>query len=273
MAALDNPLSGYQVELVKINHVQRASDHDTGWRSLPLLLALEVRKGRFECEVRDVGTIVLDRAGVWILLAPEQWHRIRVPEGDGPATTRWTLLQASTRDGRSVFSDYRFPQKLSGKSGLELSRSMDSIFRQRKQASPAATCETQAAAYHLMALLFRYGEKVCEPSPRWKELSPVLVRIRQHLNEPWDRVRMADLAALSPARFDQVFKEVIGMTPSRWLQFERVTRAKKLMLSTDLPVYEIAALVGFEDPYHFSRFFKRHEGCSPNQWRISRIDS
>ncbi|MFW6106910.1 MAG: helix-turn-helix domain-containing protein, partial [bacterium] len=33
------------------------------------------------------------------------------------------------------------------------------------------------------------------------------------------------------------------------------------------PVQEVAAAVGFENPYHFSATFKRKTGISPTQWR------
>jgi len=271
MALPDNQLARYQVELIRAEHIARPHDHDTGWRTLPLLLALEVCKGTFQCDTRGLPRVVLDRPAHWILLPPEQEHRIWIKPGDGSAITRWVLLQANYRDGRSVFGEYRFPQTLSGKPGMEFSGLMNALFRARKHDSPEAACEVQAAAYHLMASLFRHAEKIREPHPRWKELSPVLVRIRQHLHEPWDRVRMAELAGLSPTRFDQVFKEVTGQTPSTWLQKERVSQAKKLMLSSELPIHQISLLVGFEDPYHFSRFFKRHVGHSPSHWKESRV--
>jgi AraC family transcriptional regulator of arabinose operon len=51
----------------------------------------------------------------------------------------------------------------------------------------------------------------------------------------------------------------------------RMRSAKARLLNTDDPVKVIAADLGFEDPYHFSRRFKNLEGMSPENFRKSFI--
>jgi len=54
------------------------------------------------------------------------------------------------------------------------------------------------------------------------------------------------------------------------LQFhaqQRIAAARALLGGSSMAVREVAARVGFEDPYHFSRFFKRHTGTSPRTYR------
>jgi transcriptional regulator GlxA family with amidase domain len=49
----------------------------------------------------------------------------------------------------------------------------------------------------------------------------------------------------------------------------RAQRSAFLLRTTTLAVREVAAQVGFEDPFHFSRFFKRQMGVSPREYRTS----
>ncbi len=48
----------------------------------------------------------------------------------------------------------------------------------------------------------------------------------------------------------------------------RLSRAKELLTLTPRSVEDIAATVGFDDPYYFSRLFRRKEGMSPTQFRV-----
>ena len=59
------------------------------------------------------------------------------------------------------------------------------------------------------------------------------------------------------------------MTPKKFVEQKRIHAAKELLSSTELQIYEIAASVGYEDPYHFSRVFKKIVGVSPQAYRNS----
>ena len=47
----------------------------------------------------------------------------------------------------------------------------------------------------------------------------------------------------------------------------RFNESKKLLENTDAPVIDIAAAVGFDDPAHFTRMFRRVGGLSPREFR------
>lgn len=79
----------------------------------------------------------------------------------------------------------------------------------------------------------------------------------------------AEMCCLSESRFSHVFKEVTGSTPKKFVEQKRIDAAKELLSSTKLQIFEIAASVGYEDPYHFSRVFKKIVGVSPQTYRNS----
>lgn len=67
----------------------------------------------------------------------------------------------------------------------------------------------------------------------------------------------------------QVFKKYAGLTIGAYVQRLRIQRAKHLLAHTSLTVAEIARQCGFEDPFYFSRAFKKIEGIGPSGYRTS----
>lgn len=69
------------------------------------------------------------------------------------------------------------------------------------------------------------------------------------------------------------FKANMGITPYEYLTRYRLNQAKSLLQTTDLPIYTVSEQVGFEDPSHFTKIFKKYENISPKTYRNSWKDS
>jgi AraC-like DNA-binding protein len=77
----------------------------------------------------------------------------------------------------------------------------------------------------------------------------------------------AKAAALSPYHFHRQFRSVFGETPMQFVQARRLEAARRMLLTTDLPVTQICLLVGFESLGSFSTLFRRRFGRSPREFR------
>ena len=66
------------------------------------------------------------------------------------------------------------------------------------------------------------------------------------------------------------FKRFTGITFKEYLTKTRIKKAKKLLLTTDLSIGEIAKRVGYDDPTYFSRVFKNTEGIPPSKFKMSK---
>jgi len=69
--------------------------------------------------------------------------------------------------------------------------------------------------------------------------------------------------------FRRAFRDRIGMTPQKYLEFKRMEYAVH-RLGLGQTVKETAAELGYSDPYFFSRMFKQYIGASPSSYRLKR---
>ncbi|MDF2484434.1 MAG: transcriptional regulator [Herbinix sp.] len=78
---------------------------------------------------------------------------------------------------------------------------------------------------------------------------------------------LAKQVSLSIPYLSSLFKRIYGVNFQDYILSARLDRAKILLLSTDMKIYEIAAAIGFDDPNYFSASFKRKFNYSPNQFK------
>lgn len=83
-----------------------------------------------------------------------------------------------------------------------------------------------------------------------------------------EELNLAVLAAelhVSPAHLSRTFKAVRGETPLSYLTRLRMTKARQLLADPNQTVVAVAHAVGYQDPFYFSKLFKRHTGVAPSQ--------
>jgi len=99
----------------------------------------------------------------------------------------------------------------------------------------------------------------------------VIQRAMSYITHNYDQdFSLDDLAehlCLTPSYVSRLFKMEIGRNFKEYLTQYRIEKAKKLLLSSTMKVYEIADQVGFKEQHYFSNVFKKNQGCSPQQYR------
>ena len=91
--------------------------------------------------------------------------------------------------------------------------------------------------------------------------------IRDHLARQISLSELAAVATMSPRTLARRIHAALGMTPNEWMQRLRVNHASHLLQTSQLPIEEIAAQVGYADPAAFRRTFKRFVGRAPSSLR------
>lgn len=102
------------------------------------------------------------------------------------------------------------------------------------------------------------------------QLAPSFDYMMAHLNKPVRISTLSAIAGCSQSRFFELFKNVTGDSPLNWFNRARMRWAGELLESYDLPIKQVASLVGFEDPFYFSRLFKSVHGISPRDYRAQK---
>jgi AraC family transcriptional regulator len=120
--------------------------------------------------------------------------------------------------------------------------------------------------------LLRLSGSARAPAPAAGGLAPwALKRVTDFMDASLTRSPslpdLARLVRLSPFHFCRAFKASTGEPPHRWLQRRRLEKAKLLLQDSDLSILDVGAAVGYEDPSHFSKLFRREAGLTPRAYR------
>lgn len=94
-----------------------------------------------------------------------------------------------------------------------------------------------------------------------------VLKLQSRLYENLPFTEYAKESGLSYAQFFRRFKAYTGLTPSEYVNALRMKKAKKLLIESSLQIKEISDILGFENEYYFSNFFKKHLKVSPSAYR------
>ncbi|TDB80568.1 AraC family transcriptional regulator [Micromonospora sp. KC721] len=137
----------------------------------------------------------------------------------------------------------------------------DELARDETAASLTAAA---GAAWNLLAQLAaeRDGRGVTrEPIARVQDY------LRAHLSASLNIRQLAELAGYSTSHFSARFRSLTGFSVTEYTKRLRMARARQLLVASALSIAEIAAAVGYHDPFYFSRHFTAVNGMSPREYR------
>ena len=102
-------------------------------------------------------------------------------------------------------------------------------------------------------------------------MQAALAHVAKHFLRPIPESEVALLCNMSPSRFCREFKAAVQVTFVEYLANYRMEQAKRLLGNPTMPVADVAAAVGFNDPSYFTRVFKKQEGISPSEYRAATV--
>lgn len=101
-------------------------------------------------------------------------------------------------------------------------------------------------------------------------LREVRAYVSRHLAEPFGVAALAAHVGMSKYHFIRVYRAAAGCTPMAAVRVLRVEAARDLILTTDLPLKQVAEHCGLGNPQHFARVFRAQVGQAPGTLRGAR---
>lgn len=102
-------------------------------------------------------------------------------------------------------------------------------------------------------------------------LAYVVEYIRKNLHKPISVEQLSEKACMSESNFYRVFKNEMGISPTDFINNERIKLAVSLLQNQDRTIKDIYLECGFESRSYFNRVFKRRKKMSPGEYQ-SRIN-
>lgn len=147
-----------------------------------------------------------------------------------------------------------------------LKRSFSKIFYLWNQKMPWSVPEAFSVLYGL------YSDAVKSKTKKYANknefLSEITSYILSHYCEKDFSIKdIADYGGISETHLRRTFKQNLNISPIKYINYLKLDKAKKMLQVSNFTINEIAASVGFDDPYYFSRFFKHETGLSPSEYK------
>lgn len=123
----------------------------------------------------------------------------------------------------------------------------------------------QASAY-FACVYYNCLEKSTIKNDKERLYDMAINYMREHITN----CSIGDVAAelnISERSLRNIFYKYANMSPKKYIEFLKIEEAKELLETTQTLIKDISFKLGFKSPYHFSDFFKKLTGATPNQYR------
>ena len=125
--------------------------------------------------------------------------------------------------------------------------------------------------YHFLTL-FIYNARHYPVSNTDKTdcVDTAILHMKTHINENISLDELSKLSNYSASRFCSLFKQKTGYAPIDYFIQMKMQKASQELDFTDRHIKDIALSMGFDDPYYFSKRFRKAIGVSPQKYRQMR---
>ena len=156
-----------------------------------------------------------------------------------------------------------FPVK-NGEAYLEIIKNME---WERAVKKTSCTLDEFKSLYGLLSSLLKADERKYAPSDREQKILRAVGYIAQNYNKPICNDELAEVADLSVVYFRKLFRDIVGMSPIRYVRLFKIKKAKEMLKSDYSSITDIAFSLGYNNVFEFSRDFKKCTGISPSEYK------
>ncbi len=202
------------------------------------------------------------RAGELFLLAPEAAYTVFIPRVFRHYTVNFDLYPESVLPDALCEDGFLLCE--SAPAHARLFERIATLWRTPQAGSDMAA---MGCLYEILALLSASLSEGNERVALYGRLRPAAAYLGAHFSKPITNAALAALCNMSETHFRREWTRAYKKTPLVYRDELRIEQAKRLLLRADTSVGDVAHECGFEDESYFGRFFKKHMGETPGEFR------
>jgi len=230
-----------------------------------------VERGPYRCELNGVDLVLRD--GQVLVIKPGDYHQDHLRDGQRHYVLHFRLVS----DARGVEAVAIFKAKVPPSQQIcQGTHTRDVLFirelkREAQENAPHAPAVQDCL---LEAMVWRTVRDLPEEAlseamrrlPRDEATRERIVEaMKRRLRENLSMGALAGDLTMSPRHLAGRCRALFGISPARLFLRLKLQQADLLLRTRDLRVKEVSDELGFANPYHFSRVFRRHFGRSPSK--------
>ncbi len=140
------------------------------------------------------------------------------------------------------------------------------IFKYAEDPSYDSQIKANFALQKLLIDCYFENKKTAD-NDNYPQITYQIEQIQQNPGKWWSSQQMAEHCNLSENQFRKVFKTKTGIAPKQYIDQVKIKHASGLLCNSSKPITEIAVILGYNNPYHFSHRFKCLTGMAPEHYR------
>lgn len=113
-----------------------------------------------------------------------------------------------------------------------------------------------------------HGQKTTPDVDKHCQLDQSILFMKANVHKRLSVDEIAETFKYSPSHYSVLFKQKTGLSPIEYFIRLKIQHAGELLTGSNLIVKEIAGKVGYDDPFYFTRIFKKITGKTPREYKV-----
>ncbi len=186
-------------------------------------------------------------------------------------TTEWKYILfhykiTGNENIKKYLETKNFVLNIGSAKSLELEPLLQKLLSFQEESGPLGALKCKTMLYDVLEKMLQSAQEAMLDSKE-ESIGHIIDYIHNNLDKSLTVSQLAEKLGMDSKQFYYVFLKRMGMCPKKYLIQCKIKRAKELLEYENYSITMVSDMVGYEDPLHFSRIFKKNTGISPSAYR------